>query len=806
MSASPFEPPQRGTARPETQPIRPAADKETPSMRHDPTPAPRRPRALVLALAAVMALPCAPLPMAAAAEPARHAKERDARLTIDLENVDIAAAVQAVAAATGRNFIIDPRVKGQITLRFPHPVTPDEVYLALLTQLRLVGYAVVEANGVDKVIPEADARLQSTTVGVGESSARIPAHGDQIITQVFQLRNQNANNLVAALRPLISPNNTINVDPGSNALIITDYAENLRRLARIISGLDVPGGSEVDVVPLHNAVATELAPTLQKLLDMQGTTGTPSAAPQPGGVVAVSGSGGMRAVVLADANSNSLILRAANGAQLQQIEAMVARLDRADDASDIHVVQLRNADAVSLARTLRGVLGSARSDSGLPTQTMGGTAASATLKPVSTSSGGSGANSAGLGAAPDFSQRDTSAEVTLPRGGTVYADSALNALIINAPPPVYAQLRQVIERLDVRRAQVYVQALIAEVDASKAAQIGIQWQALAEAANQANGIYVGSNFGGGANNIVNLQGAISTKNTAAVNAALASGGSLLANGLNIGVLHNVAGNAVLGLLANFLQSQQGTNVLSAPTLMTLDNEEAKIVVGQNVPFITGSYLPQSGSNTNPFQTVDRQDVGLTLKIRPQITAGKIIKLDVYQEVSSVDSNTLTNSSGPTTTKRSIQTSVLVDDGETVVLGGLMQDKVTGGDTKVPGLGDIPGLGALFRSRARSREKTDLMVFLRPVIVRDEADALRLSRTDSDHMRELQDASQLPHSAGMPDTPAPHLPPMPGTAPAAGPTNRPQAPSPAQPPAPATPSPAAPSGSPSAPAGSAPRER
>ena len=688
-------------------------------------------------------------------------------MTINLVNAEIASAVQAVAAATGRNFIVDPRVKGQITLQFEKPVPPQQVYLALLTQLRLAGYAVVEHEGVFKVVPEADARLQTTPVGVGNALAAIPGRGDQVVTQIFQLRNQAANNLLPVLRPLISPNNTINVDPGSNALVITDYADNMKRLARIIAGLDVPTGSEVDVVPLRYAVASELAPTLQKLIDMQAgaSAGAPGA---PAAAAAVTSASGMRAVVLPQGSSNALIIRAANGAQLMQIEQMVKKLDRPDDTDNIHVVYLHNANAADLARTLRGVLAATGGSLGSSASAgRGGRSTQQTIGQYSAGSNqqsmssGSSATSPGLGQAPEFAQLQGSETVALPEGGSVHADTALNALIINAPQPVYQQLRGVIQQLDVRRAQVYVEALIAEVDANKAAQLGIQWQAIAGSAGNQNAIYGGSNFGTGGSNIINLQAGISAGGTAA-GTAIANGTLAIPNGLNIGVLHNVAGLATLGLLANFLQTHDGANILSAPNLMTLDNEDAKIVVGQNVPFITGQYA-QTGSTATvtPFQTVERKDVGLTLKVRPQITAGDTIKMDVYQEVSSIASTS--NSAGIITNKRSIQTAVLVNDGQTIVLGGLMQDNVSENNSKIPGLGDIPGLGALFRSNSRQMQKTDLMVFLRPIIVRTEGEGNTISQRRYDSMQNLQTESQLPWQLGMPDLPGPILPAITPTA-------------------------------------------
>lgn len=764
-----------------------------------PRPASRGTRdALAWLLCAALGL----APLAGAQAAPRSARTRaqesaaQAPMTIDLVNAEISSAVQAVAAATGRNFIVDPRVKGQISLQFKTPVAPQKVYLALLTQLRLAGYAVVEHDDVFKVVPEADARLQTTPVGVGDTSARIPGRGDQVVTQVFELRNQAASNLLPVLRPLISPNNTINVDPGSNALVITDYADNLRRIARIIAGLDVPTGSEVDVVPLHYAVAAELAPTVEKLIALQAGSdqGAPVArAPTQGG--ALSSPNGMRAVVVADTGNNALIVRATNGVQLMQIEQMIHKLDRPTDSDDddIHVVYLHNAAAPALAKVLQGVLsnpggtsaegaggvgslqaarqslGSAASG-GRSDNTGGFSSSSSSSSPFgggSSSSSGSGNSS--LGSTPDFGPAAEDQTVDLPQGGTVYADTAMNALIINAPPPVYRQLLAVIHKLDVRRAQVYVEALIAEVDATKAAQLGVQWQSAAGSSSGNNAVFGGSNYSnlanGAGSNIIALQTAIASGEAGT---ALSSGTINPEQGLNIGILHSIAGVTSLGLLANFLQSDVGANILSEPNLMTLDNETAKIVVGQNIPLLTGSYSQTGTTSTvTPFQTYDRQDVGLMLKIRPQITAGNVIRLDVFQEVSDVHSGTA--STGYILDKRSVQTSVLVNNGQMIVLGGLIQNEVDQNDSKVPGLGDIPVLGLLFGSKNHSTKKTDLMIFLRPLIVRNEAEGSQVSARGYQAMQGVERGAQLSPSFGIPLMPGPILPdPAQGGLPAAKP--------------------------------------
>jgi general secretion pathway protein D len=338
-------------------------------------------------------------------------------------------------------------------------------------------------------------------------------------------------------------------------------------------------------------------------------------------------------------------------------------------------------------------------------------------------------------------------------GGQVQADVATNSLIITAPEPQYRQLRAVIDRLDGRRAQVLVESLIAEVSTDKQAQFGIQWQALLGNSSGNTVGVLGSNFSIGGTNIFSFASAIAAGTQPAV-----------ANGAVAGFAHQTPSGFVLGALANLLQSTGDGNVLSTPTLLTLDNEEAKIVIGQNVPFVTGQFTNTGSSSStgsvNPFTTVERKDVGLTLKVKPQISEDGSVKLVIYQEVSSIQAGTLLNLNGPTTNKRSIESTVMVNDGNIVVLGGLLQDDFSGNQQKVPGLGDMPVLGALFRSDTRERKKTNLMVFLRPVIMRSAADSDALSFDRYDVMRGVQQSAQPTESETVPVNQAPVMAPLP----------------------------------------------
>jgi len=351
-------------------------------------------------------------------------------------------------------------------------------------------------------------------------------------------------------------------------------------------------------------------------------------------------------------------------------------------------------------------------------------------------------------------------------GGQIQADPATNSLIISAPEPQYRQLRAVIDQLDGRRAQVFVESLIAEVNADKAAEFGIQWQGVLGQKGAGTVGVLGTNFGSGGKNIITLasQGA--------------SGSVAPGTGINLGLLNKTAGIYVLGFLANFLESTGDGNILSTPNLLTLDNEEAKIVIGQNVPFVTGQYTNNNSGGSgsvNPFQTIERKDVGLTLRVKPQISENGTVKLQIFQEVSSVQPSSINSSTGLITNKRSIESNVLVDDGAIVVLGGLLQDEYAGNQDKIPGVGDVPFFGNLFKSESRSRKKTNLMVFLRPVVVRDAqvSDALSLDRYEL--MRAAQKDAQPAPSKLVPINEAPVLPPqLPAQLPPAQPRQTPPA--------------------------------
>lgn len=694
-------------------------------MQPQPILSPLRPALLGLFLATAL------LSASAWAQGGKPAVKPGTPVTLNFVNAEIEAVARTVATLSGANVVVDPRVKGTMTLTSTVPVPPAQALRLFSAQLRTQGFALVENAGIHTVVPEADAKLQSGPVNAGNA----PASGGQVLTQIFRLHHENANNLVPILRPLISPNNTINVTPGTNSLVITDYADNLQRLGRIVAALDVANATGVDVIRLQHGIASDMAVLVQRLLDA-GATATP-AGPTPG-----SADGSYRTTVLADVRANALIVRAANPARLGLVRTLVEQLDmpaasgRSAASGNIHVVYLKNADAVRLAVTLRAALAADRSSvagaSGVGTA---GAMGSGSLPPTTTPQTGSPATAA------------VAASGQPSTGGQIQADPATNSLIITAPEPQYRQLREVIDRLDQRRAQVFVESLIAEISADKAAEFGVQWMSGTGTGSNTVGL-LGTNFSVGGTNLL------------ALGANAAAGNYRASTGMNIAVGQQRDGALALGALARFLQSSGNGNVLSTPNLLTLDNEEAKIVIGQNVPFVTGQFTNNntSGATVNPFQTIERKDVGLTLKVKPQISENGTVKMQIYQEVSRIDSNT---TSGLITNKRSIESSVLVEDGAIVVLGGLLQDDSGNTQEKVPGLGDLPFFGNLFKAETRSRKKTNLMVFLRPVVVRDGAAAEALSSGRYEQMRNTQLANQPADNKVLPVPGAAVLPELPG---------------------------------------------
>ncbi|MFZ2987848.1 secretin N-terminal domain-containing protein [Ideonella sp.] len=649
-----------------------------------------------------------------------------AGVTLNFPDTEVAALAQVMADILARPIVVDPRVKGKLSLRTDQPVSKAQALAIFSSGLRGLGLAVVDADGLLRVVPEADAKLQSGDLALAAS----PRQGDPVLTQIFKPNFENASNLLTVLRPLISANNTINVNAGNNSLVITDYASNLARLGQIIAALDTPSATDVEVIPLQHALAADLAVTVSRLIGDGNTAGAPAssgaganAQATASGRGANSAAGGASASILADSHLNALLVRAPNQARLAAIRALVARLDQLGTAgvagSNVHVIHLQHAEATRLATVLRAAF-SAHAINALGAQaggsatSGGGTAGASAGKASSSQNAGIAASSIGASSSGSSSSASTTPVSSADQpatGGAIQADPATNALIVTAPEPLFRQLRAVVEQLDSRRAQLYVESLVVEVDASKVMDVGLQWKQIFN---------------------------ISATTT----------------------------DLTLGTVAQAIEAMSGTNILSTANIVTLDNEEAKIVVGQNVPFVTGSYT--STSSTSPFQTIERKDVGLTLRIRPQIGPNGAIRMSILQESSSVSSSTTpgTTNAGPTTNKRAIESTVVVNDGKIIVLGGLIEDSYASDADQWPVLGEIPLLGGFFRTLSRSRKKTNLMVFLRPMVMRDESSTDRLSQDRYQQMRQQQQALPEDVRQVLPEFEMPLL------APAAAPTTAP----------------------------------
>ncbi|MCS3514350.1 type II secretion system secretin GspD [Pseudomonas grimontii] len=657
----------------------------------------------------------------------------DQPVTLNFVEADIQAVVRALSRATGQQFLVDPRVKGSLTLVSEGQVPAHQAYDMLLAALRMQGFSVVDVGGIAHVVPEADAKL----LGGPIYSADKPS-GNGMLTRTFRLQYENAVNLIPVLRPIVSPNNPINAYPGNNTIVVTDYAENLTRVAQLIDSIDTPSAIDTDVVQVQNGIAVDIAEMVSQLLEQPGSDPT------------------QKITVVGDPRSNAIVIRAGSPERTELARNLIYKLDNAQaNPSNLHVVYLRNAQAAKLAQSLRGLL-TGESDSG------GGDNARSVLSAM-------GANTSGGQTGPGSSQSSTTSgnepaqmssnsssqpggqsneqNVAFTAGGvTLQADSTTNTLLISAPEPLYRNLREVIDMLDQRRAQVVIESLIVEVGEDDANEFGVQWQS-GDLAGK--GVIGGTNLGGAG---FNLNGKTSV--------------DVLPGGLSLGFINGTVDVPGIGkvmdlkVLARALKSKGGSNVLSTPNLLTLDNEAASIFVGQTIPFVSGSYVTGGGgTSNNPFQTVTREEVGLKLNVRPQISEGGTVKLDIYQEVSSIDerASSSASSAGIVTNKRAIDTSILLDDGQIMVLGGLLQDGYSQSNDAVPWLSDIPGLGALFRNEKRSVNKTNLMVFLRPYIIRDSGAGRSITLNRYEFMRRAQSGLQPEHSWAMPDVQAPQLP-------------------------------------------------
>mgnify|MGYP003333022513 FL=1 len=617
-----------------------------------------------------------------AGAPPTNVEPRQGELLFNFQRADVEAVVKTVSQLTGRNFILDPRVKGKVTIISARPVSKAAAYQIFISAIKAQGFTAVDApGGVIKIVPVAEGKQNARF-----SAALRPRGGEEMVTHVVIVQHGVATQLVPLLRPLMAPTSQLSAYAAANALIITDYADNLRRLLEVIDDVDQPISSEVTVIPLEHASALDIAELVTRLSSDQPSAAAPRARAAGQQAAAQAEIGGERFSIVPDLRTNSLLVRTDNPGRLAQLRSLISKLDvPAKPGGQTRVIYLKNADAVQLAEILRSLLGGV---AGLTTPT-GKTPAQARATVA----------------------RSESAEAL------IQADDATNSLIIQAPDAIYNNLRAVIEKLDIRRAQVFVETLIAAISTDKLRELGIQW---AGANSNAAGL-VNAPQASGAGIISTILDPLGTLSTAA--------------GLTLAFLGDVTtlpdGTTVQGLnaLARALDQKGYATILSTPNILTLDNAEAKITVAQNVPFITGSFAQATGAGgtVNPFQTIERQDVGIVLKVKPQISEGNVIKLEIFQELSNVDTTPVTGASDITTQKRTLETTVLVDNGNTVVLGGLIDEQFQADEQGVAGLSSVPIIGALFKTKKKTRGKVNLMVFLRPTIVRHADDTRDITR-------------------------------------------------------------------------------
>ncbi|QDQ25519.1 type II secretion system protein GspD [Chitinimonas arctica] len=646
----------------------------------------------------------------------------DDKVMLNFVNSDIDSTVKAVGLISGKNFVLDQRVKGTINIVSSSPVRKSEVYEILLSALRLQGFSVVETPTSVRIVPEADAKQNfGATV-----SKKFNVGGDRIVTQVYPLKYESAAQLVPILRPLITPNNSIAAYPGSNMLVITDYADNVKRLNQIIGNIDQPSAGDMVTLPLKYASAVDVAQMIGRLMPEVSVSGVAS-----GGIPGAQFEGIRKTVVVADLRANALLIRGDNATSLAQIRQLADTLDKQGaNGGNIHVIYLRNAEAPKLAATLKAILT--------------GTDVAAT--PGSTFTSVSSTNNSGqTPAAIPSSAPSSGGGGQISPGVAIQADPTTNALIVTAPDNVYNNIRAVIDKLDVRRAQVYVEAMIAEVLIDKGGDFGVQW--LVGGGNKSvNAVGIG-NIGTKDNNLGSIIAGIANKT------GIPAGFTL---GLINGSVDGTGKKPNLAMIATAIEASGEGNVLSTPNLLTLDNEEASIVVGQDLPIVTGKQAATLAGQ-NPFNTIERKEVGIKLKIKPQVSEGGAITLQVSQEVSSAAPTVDTSGNGVAINTRKIDSKVLVDDGQVIVLGGLIETKVSQTDNRVPLLSSIPLIGNLFRFEHRESKRTNLMVFLRPVILRDGVSAGALSGERYQQLRDAQGAYKMDSRWMLPDLPKVQLP-------------------------------------------------
>jgi len=665
-------------------------------------------------LAAVVALSGLLLLVALPAVPQSRASD-NATITPNYKDADLSQIIQAVSEVTGKNFIIDPRVNAKVTMLSATPMSPAAFYEAFLAVLQVYGYVAVPAGKVIKIVPNTDARQMPSI----DLPSNVSSTSDEIVTQIITLKNINAGALVPILRPLVPPYGQLAAYAAGNILIISDRASNVNRMVRIIARMDEAGDEPFEVIPLHNAGAGEVVRIVSAL-----NTGAGADA------------GAALAKVVADERTNSVILSGERGQRLR-LKALIFNMDTPSaTGGDIQVRYLRYADAEKIADKLKG-------QATATAKAQGGPAVSASVQ------------------GPQGGTANIDASVT------IWADVPTNALIITAPPKIMKSLMEVIDKIDIRRAQVQVEAIIVEIDVNKSSNLGVQWLLYGQGGSTYPAGII--NLPGSGTSIVDLAalalsgGAVGgSTTTPGVPGIPTVSSSTVGTGATVGVGRVKSNGLNFVALVQALRSDGSSNIISTPSLITMNNEQAEVKVTQEIPLITGSFANTTASvsgTSSPFQTIQREEVGTILKVTPHINEGNSVQLKIEQEDSSPGAK-LTDSADISTNKRSIKTTVLIEDGGIIVLGGLISDSVTESQDRVPGLGAIPIIGNLFKSRSGSRQKKNLMVFIRPKIMRDADATESTSEAAYNEVRQTQRNLNGGHITLLPGQKQPAVPAIP----------------------------------------------
>ena len=610
---------------------------------------------------------------------------QDSGITLNWKDADIRIVVEAVSEATGKNFILDPRVTGKVNLLSAEPMSKDAFYEAFLSILQVHGYIAIESGNLIKILPNATARQFPSQFGT--ETANGP---DDMATQVIQVHNVGATQLVPILRPLIPQYGHMVAHSGSNMLIISDRAANLARIVRIIRRIDMASDDDIEVVQLRNASATEIVRIVTALTQAAQTDGAP-----------------IGTSLVADARTNSVLIGGDKSDRLR-LRTLIAHLDTPlEDGGDSQVRYLRYADAEELSTKLQTHFTSQAT-----------AAAGQGMSPISTAN------------------------------ISVWADTQTNAIVVNAPPKMMRSLMKIVDKLDIRRAQVLVEAIIVEVIADQKNELGVSWGIEASGSNAPIAV---TNFPDFLSGVVQLGSAAGSDSNPS---------GLIGEGITLGVGRISDSGVSFAAILRALEGEADTNIISTPSIVTTDNEEATLNVGQEVPFVTGSFTNTGGTggSVNPFQTINRQQIGVKLSITPQINESNSLVLDISQEISSI-AQSAGGAVDLITNQRIIETTVIVDDGEILVLGGLLEDVLRESDQRVPILGSIPLLGTLFRSRKTEKVKTNLMIFIRAEILRDASQTAMETNAKYNFIREVQRGNQGNDVALMPGQNRPILPPL-----------------------------------------------